>query len=286
MASRAVVLGGGGTVGIAWEIGLLTGLHRAGVDIGAADLIVGTSAGSVVGTQIALGLPLDFQLAAQLAPLDAVKAAPISFDTHSLMAIGVLWGSTAEMTPALAAEIGALALKSKTDTEDVYLQRFESVLDGLAWPQRPLRITAVDVQSGEIVVWDRNSGAPLARAVASSCAVPGLFPPVTINGRRYMDGGIRSGTSADLAHGHDVIIIIAPIGATAEAFDQMARRQFEHEMVLLRAEGSVVELVLPDQESLAAFGPNLMDTTRRALAAQAGLCQGALAAEAIRKIGW
>lgn len=283
MATRALVLGGGGVVGIAWETGVLKGLRDGGVDPVAADLIVGTSAGSVVGTQIATGRTPDELYAAQLLPSDgAVEQNMTDVDSAALGAIFMKWGAAQQITPQLAAEIGAMALAARTVGEDQWLAAFDAILGPVAWPDGRLLVTAVDSADGAFVAWDKAAGVPLARAVASSCAVPGLFPPVTINGRRYMDGGVRSGTSADLARGHDLVLLVAPIGASPEGIGAIARRQIDAEVETLRAHGSTVEVLLPDAAALTAFGPNLMDPSRRTPAAEAGLAQGTAAAAALR----
>lgn len=115
---------------------------------------------------------------------------------------------------------------------------------------------------------------PLHLAVAASCAVPGIFLPVTIGGRRYMDGGMRSDTNADLVAGYERVLIIAPIGPNGTSGGLAAQRPVLREAEQLRATGAQVELVVPDAESLSAFGLNLMDTSRRVSAAEAGLRQG------------
>jgi NTE family protein len=284
MASQALVLGGGGSVGIAWESGVLKGLADAGLDLSGADLIVGTSAGSVVGAQLALGQTPEQMVATQIAESDGQLEQAMRFDPQTFMAITARWGTIAEMNQETQAAIGALALSAPTIDEAIWLRVFEATLNGVPWPERRLLVTAVNAESGEFVAWDRTAGAPLARAVASSCTVPGLFPPVTINGARYIDGGVRSGTNADLAKGYDTVVIIAPIGGPGQAIGQLAQRQIESETATLRAAGATVQLLLPDAEALSAFGPNLMDVTRRAVAAQAGINQGQAAAEALRGV--
>jgi NTE family protein len=215
MTQNALVLGGGGALGISWEIGLLAGLHEEGIDVGNADLIAGTSAGSVVGAQIALGKTLSELMAEQMEPDDGrIGTLMAGIDPASVLQLFMRWAGIKEMTPETCAEIGAAALVAQTVPEDEWVAYFEDHLEGAAWPERPLRLTAVDCETGAFQTWDRDSGVGLGRAVASSCAVPGLFPAVTINGRRYTDGGVRSGTNADLASGYDSVLIVAPIGAT------------------------------------------------------------------------
>lgn len=281
--TRALVLGGGGIVGIAWEVGVLRGLRDGGAYVAGADLIVGTSAGSVVGTQLAAHRNLDDLYALQLLDSDGVIEERMQeIDLAALQTIFMKWGLAQEMTEPLMAEIGGLALQAKTATEGAWTAAIEHALAVPEWPERDLRVTAVDAASGAFQVWTRASGVPLCLAVASSCTVPGLFPPVTIDGRRYVDGGVRSGTSVDLAIGYDHVLVIAPIGASAQGIGGIARRQLDSEVEAVRAAGSSVEVILPDAEAMEAFGPNLMDPSRRTAAAEAGMRQGLAAAESLR----
>ncbi len=275
MAKRALVLGGGGVVGIAWESGIMQGLQNTGVDPADADLIIGTSAGSVVGAQIAMGMPVAGLVQAQSRPGDgSIEGAMGQVDQQVLTAVFTKWAGSPEATPPVRAEIGAMALASRTASEEEFIAAIRSLLGTEDWPQKALVLTAVDAQSGEFVTWDRTTGVSLTLAVASSCAVPGLFPPITINGLRYMDGGVRSGTSADLARDCDVVLVVAPIGASDQGIGGIARRQLDAEVAELRQAGKAVEVVLPDPAAMQAFGPNLMDQSRRQPAVEAGLRQG------------
>lgn len=273
MEKRALVMGGGGTVGIAWETGLAAGLLEQGVHLGEADLIIGTSAGSVVGAQLAAGYDprLVLQMHRAMAGAVSGQAERAAFDAEVLGEVFARWGSAGEMSPEVRRELGALALKAKTVPEDTYIGTIAQVTGVPEWPERRLLLTAVDAGSGEFVVWERGGAAPLERAVAASCCVPGIFPPVTIDGRRYVDGGVRSGTNADLAEGCGVAVIIAPLGERQFPHGRLA---MEQEIALLRAGGGTVELVLPDAESLEAFGPDMMDASRIVPAAEAGYRQG------------
>jgi NTE family protein len=278
--TRALVLGGGGVVGIAWETGVLKGLRDGGVDPATADAIIGTSAGSIVGTQVRGGASLDALYAEQSAPTDGQIEQSMGLDIEKLTAIFTRWAQAPEMTQALCAEIGALALEARTAPEEQWLDAIGRRLpDRTAWPDADLIVTAVDAQSGEFRTWDRSSGVALAQAVASSCTVPGMFPPVTIGDRRYIDGGVRSASNADLARGHELVAVVAPIGASEQGIGALARRQIDAEVATLRGSDSDVELILPDARAVEAFGPNLMDPARRAPAAEAGLRQGREAAE-------
>ncbi len=280
---RALVLGGGGLLGIAWETGLLGGLAKTGIDPAEAELIVGTSAGAVVGAQLASGSAIDEMVADQFKPRDFGVATSMEFDLANVMSLFQKWAAYHEITQADRVEIGAMALASKTASEERWVASFEPLVPE-EWPAGPLLLTAVEAKTGQFQVWNRESGVPLLRAVASSCAVPGLFPPVTINGRPYIDGGVRSGTNADLAGGYRNVLIIAPIGARAEGIDPLLGRQARAEAEALRAGGSAVELAFPDAEGLEAIGINRMDPTRRATVTEAGVLQGKALAARLREV--
>ncbi|HKF75717.1 MAG TPA: patatin-like phospholipase family protein, partial [Candidatus Dormibacteraeota bacterium] len=168
--------------------------------------------------------------------------------------------------------IGSQARTANTRfTEAGRLEVIAARLPVQEWPERPLRVTAIDTEDGRFVTWERSSGVPLTLAVASSCAVPWIYPPVTIRGRRYMDGGVRSPTNADLATGHDVVVIVAPTGGLSSAL-------LDAEVADLRRAGSRVEVVVPDAGAVEAIGPNPLDPARRAASARAGRGQAAAAA--------
>jgi NTE family protein len=274
LARSALVLGGGGVLGVAWETGVLAGLRDNGIEVENADLIVGTSAGSVVGTAVAAG-QLDYAIAQQAEPADAALARMIMHvDFPETMKLFAFWGALPEINQKTMAEVGQKALAAKTVPEDQWVAYFCDNLPVADWPDRPLKLTAVEARSGTFQAWDRDSGVPLATAVASSCAVPGLFPCVSIDGKRYTDGGVRSGTSADLAAGYDSVLMIAPIGGGDTGIDPLLGRTSRAEADALRAAGSRVELAFPDAASVEAIGINRMDPTRRPQVMEAGKQQG------------
>ncbi|GII22017.1 patatin-like phospholipase family protein [Planosporangium mesophilum] len=262
--SSALVLGGGGITGIAWEVGVLQGLRRGGVDLTTADLVVGTSAGSIVGTMVASGVDLDAAVKIQREEQEQ-KSSRIDIK-FAMRAFAILRDPSLDPLEARA-RVGALALSVDLGDPDRQVKWFAARMPQQEWPERRLVITGVDAETGEFVTWDRDSGAPLVRAVAASCAVPCVFPPVEINGRRYIDGGVRSGTNADLAAGCDKIVVIAPmadspIGAPLTELDALR-------------ETAKVVVVKPDAGALRAIGPNVLDASRRVAALEAGLAQGA-----------
>jgi NTE family protein len=268
----ALVLGGGGVTGAAWEIGILRGLAEAGVDVTGVDVVIGTSAGSVVAARIATGLPLEHLYDEQVTPTD--------FEMRSRMG-----------TSAMLRLFGYMLLPGAWDRKRAWLGRAAARLDGRAveriddllallaipqlWPSRRLLITAVEVESGRLQVFDSSAGVPLSAAVAASCAVPLVFPPVRINGHAYMDGGIPSPTNAGLARDAERVLVVAPI---LQAMSRSARVRSQ----LARLGPGVARHVLsPDPAAVAAIGRDLMDVHRAAAAARAGRVQGLAAAEAV-----
>jgi NTE family protein len=278
MSGRALVLGGGGPVGVAWESGLIAGLAESGIDLSGADFIVGTSAGSVVGAQIAMGrtpaaLMEPFIGKGELTPPPSQS---MSTPPDLSQLVAKLMESYAGVRPneEVCREIGAWALQTSVVSEEAFVASFGHRLAGWPeerWPERRFACTAVDAVSGKLVSWDNNSGVPLVRAIASSCAVPGIASPISINGRRYMDGGMRSATNADLTKGYDVVVVVS---ISSQASPEVFRRPLERELQALRDSGSKVGIVTPDTESIEAFGPNLMDIRRCPAAAASGMRQG------------
>jgi NTE family protein len=288
MEKRALVLGSGGSIGIAWQAGLLAGLAEAGVDLADADFIVGTSAGSLVGAQIAMGKE-PAALAESIVSLDLTTSGSWSEpDFTKLIDKMAEVVSRKRRARDVRAEIGKWALESPTISEEVFVAVVSHLFNERgddAWPQRNYVCTAVDALSGEFVVWNKETGADIKRAVASSCSVPGMFPPITINGRRYMDGGTRSATNADLARGYDTAIVVAVSGAAGDPkMAEQFRKRLNKELATLRESGTKVELILPDAASIEAFGPNLLDPSRSADAAQAGLEKGKAQAASLRAV--
>lgn len=274
---KALVLGGGGVTGIAWEIGILAGLAEHGVDLTDADLVVGTSAGSVVGVDVRSEARLPELYKIQMQP-------PGDKEIYARMRLGVMAKYLRAMLfsrqPEVArVRVGAMALRAKTETEEARRRVIESRLPTLEWPAGTLRITAVDALTGDLVVFDAASGVRLLDAVGASCAVPGIWPAVTINGRRYVDGGIRSAANADLAAGCDRVVIIAPLasgyGAMASPVNQ-AR--------VLSEAGARVTVIKPDKAALRAIGRNVLNPARRPAAALAGYAQAGYVADEAKTV--
>jgi len=294
MTTRALVLSGGGPVGIAWESGLIGGLAVGGVDVSKADFIMGTSAGAFVGSLLARGTTPE-ALAAPFLAMDeaAPPRLPASKPEKSAAppSTSTLWlrmerARNAGKSPEeVRADIGAFALEAETVSEEDFIKSFGRAFTELPadfWPTANYACTAIDALTGDFKLWTRDSGVGLARAVASSCSVPGIFPPVTLGGRRYIDGGVRSGGNADYAVGYDRVLLVAIRVAMEGPMGERMKRGLDAELKVLNDTGAKVEVLYPDTDSIAAFGPNLMDARRRPPAAKAGYAQGQAQAEALK----
>jgi NTE family protein len=275
---RALVLGGGGITGIGWEIGVLAGLADAGVDLTGADLVVGTSAGSVVGAQVTAGGDLGALFERQLEPPAEERLAQLRRGTLARYAWAMF--RTRGHDQEFRRRVGAVALAAEkagaTPSEEERLRIIGSRLVSQEWPRRSLILTAVDAQTGEFRTFDRESGVPLVRAVAASCAVPGVYPPVTIEGRRYVDGGMRSPANADLAEGYDRLVVLAPI---ARGVGPMTSVDAQVTAMVAR-----VAVVSPDEAGRAAIGKNVLDPAARASSARAGRAQAVTVVEQISEV--
>ncbi len=267
-ARRALVLGGGGVAGIAWETGVLAALEDAGVRLADADLVVGTSAGATVGAQLRSGT-------APAVLLDRQRQGAVGelVSDADMAEVQRQWARAVLAVPADPAEARRrLAAVGLTVGDGQWAARRAVVaarLPSHRWPGRDLVLTAVDGESGELVVLDRTSGVDLVDAVAASCAVPGVWPAVPALGRRLVDGGIRSSTNEDLATGCDVVVVLAP----SAGVDALLTPEVVAARRALRRSSRVLT-VAADEASVAAFGPNSLDPATRRPSADAGWAQG------------
>jgi NTE family protein len=279
MAS-ALVLGGGGLAGIAWELGLLLGLRDAGVDVTGADVVVGTSAGSVVGTLVALGADLGEMFGVQTSEAPSAERS-VDVDLEQLMA-GFASAIAGSRDPqGRRARVGRHALTASDVPESERLDIIGKRLPSHEWPERDLRVTAIDTATGERVVFTRDAGVDLVPAVAASCAVPGVWPPVSIGGTRYMDGGIGSIVNLDVASGCDRVLVLAPFRGQEH---NPLGPTMDEEVAGLEAAGSRVLVVDADARSVTAFGPSPLDAASRAPSARAGRQQAPSVVDAVRAL--
>lgn len=276
------MLAGGGLAGIAWEIGVLRGIADASPETADAlrdsEVLVGTSAGSTVAAQLISGQSLDALFERQLEASTTEVNPSVGVEEITELFL------TAMMQPGSKAEklqrIGTVALSTKTVPETVRREVIEHRLPRHEWPQRALRISAIDAATGELVTLDRDSGVNLVDAVAASCAVPGVWPPVTIGGARYMDGGVGSTVNLEMAADCDVVVALLPQGRNSPSpFGTGAVEEVDN------FSGSAFG-VFADDQSLAAFGRNPLDPACREPSAKAGRDQGRrVAAEIAAFIG-
>ncbi|MCU1493178.1 MAG: hypothetical protein JWO62_942 [Acidimicrobiaceae bacterium] len=298
----ALVLGGGGAAGNAWEIGIIAGLAEAGLDMTeAADLVVGTSAGATAAAQVRSGIPAAELLASVLSPPvrpvgqnpERPPSLPMATVFERMRTIGAAAASAAELQRAM----GAFGLESDSILGPAAGQRRAMVAARLPrpeWPDRPMIVTAVDAHTGELAAFNRDSGIDLVDAVTASCALPGLVPTHSVKGTRYIDGGVRSNENADLASGYANVVVLSPLGGRSQTPPErraVPAGQFEglrrppewgtdlaSHVDALRKQGSHVEVITPDADSRAAMGTNQMDPATRIPAARAGFAQGKLEA--------
>jgi NTE family protein len=284
--ARALVLGGGGSAGNAWVIGVIAGLLEAGLDVTEADLIIGTSSGSTAAAQITSTTPTEL-LAAILAVAPPLRTGPVEPGsrpaprgpvvnhlerTNRIIAAAA---DAADMRRRIGAAALDLDAASDGSGQDQWRATVAARLPSQQWPDRTMLITAVDARTGEPVVFDRHSGVDLVDAVAASTA---SGPPYRIGDGRYLDGGYRRNENADLATGYERVLVLSPFGGRSrhplEWGMQLAAQVDE-----LRARGSRVETILPDGNARDAFGDNMMDLSTRAPAARAGRDHGRALAE-------
>ncbi|MBW6437129.1 patatin-like phospholipase family protein [Actinoplanes hulinensis] len=273
---KALVLGGGGVTGVAWEIGLLHGLAEHGVDLTDAGLFVGTSAGSSVAAQVLSGVPLEGLFEAQLADASGEIAARLGPGVLFGFLVAGLWPGD----PARGrAWLGRRALRARTVPEAERRAVIAGRIGDAGWPEAVrLRIPAVEAETGRVRIFEADSGVSLVDAVAASCAVPLVWPPVTIDGARYVDGGVRSVANADLAEGSRRVVVLAPSTQSVRSFGRPSAQ--------VAGLGPDVRsiVVSPDAAARAAIGANVLDPARRRPAAEAGRAQAAAEADRVRAV--
>jgi len=288
---RALVLGGGGSTGNAWSIGVIAGLLDAGLDMTRADLIVGTSAGSTTAAQITGSSPTEL-FAATIAAAPQPRTAPAGSGGQPA-AIGPVADqmersariiAAAENAADMRRKMGAAAIELAAASDDARQAQWRATvaarLPNHDWPECLLLITAVDADTGEAVVFDCHSGVELVDAVAASCS---SGPAYRIGGHQFIDGGYRRNENADLAAGYERVLVLSPFGGSSR-HPQGWGMQLAAQVDELRACGSRVETIFPDIDAEYMIGAIVMDPTLRPLAAQAGYDQGKALADQIAEL--
>jgi NTE family protein len=269
--TTGLVLAGGGLAGIAWETGIVCGIADEAPDAAAALLasgvLLGTSAGSTVAAQLGSGVGLDELFARQIAEESAEIDSGVDVDEIAELFIAAM-GTPGLSTQEKLQRIGAIAVSTDTVAEPVRRAVIEARLPSHVWPERELRVTAIDIATGELVVLDRDSGVGLVDAVAASCAVPGAWPPVTIDGRRYMDGGVGSTVNTVAASDCASAVVLVPQGEFSPSpFGSGVAAELD-------GFPGAIAAVWADDDALAAFGRNPLDPACRIPSAHAGRAQG------------
>ncbi len=294
---RGLVLGGGGVLGGTWAVGALCALEQEfGFAVADADVIVGTSAGSVLAALVGSGVTVD-QLRQHYSGQDVTDGPLAGYDFDEETATGghrpglprLLGPGSPRLLGSTLRRIGQVpattVLSAFLPEGTRSLERIGHLIDAVTpmgeWSShRGVWIVAMDYEDGKRVVFGRPGApvAPLSSAVMASCAIPAWFMPVSINGRTYVDGGAVSATSIDVvAHaGLDEVYVVAPMvsfamdhpGSVTARLERRWRGEVtkaaRHEAAVVRAAGVRVRMVGPGPEDLAAIGANLMDATRRA----------------------
>jgi len=265
-AARALVLGSGGATGIAWQAGVIAGMADAGLSL-ASELVVGTSAGAVVAARLTTGWTPEqlFRASMDASPPDG------RFGARPVLAL-----LAAQVYPSrrhALAWLGRRAERAWTPAAEArWIDALVPELAGLPWPPE-LVIVATDAASGRPAYFSHGQPTDLARAVAASCAIPGVFPAVRVDGRLHFDGGLRSPANLDATPSAASVIALAPLAGSVRAY---RRPGVQAEVVGRRA---AVLLLRPDAPSRRAMGADVLSVTRAAEVARAGRTQGRRAGE-------
>ncbi len=278
---RALVLGGGGIVFVAWQLAYLRALEERGVRVGDADRVVGTSAGSVVATIVASGrlrrAHFQVETLAKVPQIVAAMAPAQDLSRSQLVALAKFWNAD-NARPETVQDIGRAALAAVTPDVGTLPRSLHLVLARRRWPSPALQITAVDAYTGERCVISEAAGVPVPRAAAASSSVPGVFAPQPILDRRCMDGGVGgSGTHPDLVAGAERALVLALADNGEVGIATSEPGSFARGIDALRASGTEVEF----RTSRLPRDTMLMDPRQVPAALALGAQQGADDADAI-----
>ncbi|WP_187978184.1 patatin-like phospholipase family protein [Mycetocola sp. JXN-3] len=285
---RALVLGGGGSTGNAWLIGVIAGLASTGLDVASANLTIGTSAGATAAAQLTGDSPAALFEAALAAP--PMRPGPSQPDgsrpvtsqsdgsrpvTSHLEALTRTIAASADLAD-FRRRIGTHALEREADSGDSWSSGWRNTvatrLPRAHWPRdRKILLTTLDAHTGVPREFSRGDGVDLIDAVAASCA-SGL--PYRIGDHAYLDGGFRANAeNADLAAGAERVLVLSPFGGRSLHPEDWGTH-LAAQVDALRAGGSRVEVIVPDAESEHLFGSSAMNPGLRPEAARAGFATG------------
>jgi NTE family protein len=279
-----LVLAGGGYAASAWEIGIITGMADAGLDVRNAELFVGTSSGARVALHLASGVALDEIFQQRVSPTAQAAEPPPTVDWVQLRADLARAKQAGGSPTAILQRIGALALAVAGGKGSNRRHIVAAQLPMQTWPDKRVLIAAVNAETGERRAFDRNSGIDLVDAVIATTAFFG-WPPTLFEGHHYIDGGFYSTDNADLATGVDRVLILA----LRSAGPSMSLVSLDPAVESLRAGGAHVKVIHPDEDTLATLASlgGLMNPAASAPAARTGRLQGQrLASEPIASFWW
>ena len=272
---RGLVLGGGGIWFVAWQTGYLRRLEELGLQLGLADRLVGTSAGSIVASILAgeklAGFGRTVDLLTRAPGLLARMAASGPLEPSCERALDS-FRDARDCEPQTLREIGFAALAARTPTAEVTARNFSVILRMRRWPSSRLHITCVDAFTGERIVVTRSAAVPLARAAAASSAVPGIFAPQPIQDRKCMDGGVAgTGVHLDLVAGARRALVISLVdGSEPElAWGTMTPETIRQEFADLQASGTEALRIVPRTQ----VPEDVMDPRLAVHAVQEGVAQ-------------
>lgn len=271
--TKALVIGGGGITGMAWEAGILAGLMEKGIQLNHADTVLGTSAGSFISALLLnnydmkayyqyLSQHKDENDTAELTP-DLYKrwVAAVVDGGDDQIKVGKMFGQIAEdFKPTISPEQRKAAVKVRLRDSE--------------W-QPQLNVTALDIETGQLNIFSEKDGISLMDAVMASGAVPGIWPYVEYNGRKYMDGGFVNSANTLAVSSAEEIIVIAPLD------QKQGQLPSVHEDVAQLKQTKQVTLITPNQASRSIIGTNIYDNTKLEAIGDEGYKQGLLIADQI-----
>ncbi|WP_436498489.1 patatin-like phospholipase family protein [Actinokineospora sp. HUAS TT18] len=272
-----MVLGAGGIAGTAWMTGLATRLRRDGVDLGLADVIVGTSSGAMVGGMLVTGRDLD-ALAdpPDLHSGDDTRALPPP-NPRLWETLKIAQGTDDTPERELARREVLQVAMEQPRAETSLFARIAALVGGDDWHSGGLRIPVIEAGSGRREVWDRDTGVSLSAAVTAGHAFPGIVPPVVVDGRHFVDGGLWSTTNADLAAPAAKVLVLEPLAYRAPV------GRLDAELASVTADAVV--RFSPDEAALEAFVGNF-DVRVWQPAYQAGIRQASALAAQLDAADW
>ena len=272
---RGLVLGGGGIWFVAWQTGYLRRLEELGLQLGLADRLVGTSAGSIVASILAgeklAGFGRTVDLLTRAPGLLARMTASGPLEPSCERALDS-FRDARDCEPQTLREIGFAALAARTPTAEVTARNFSVILRMRRWPSSRLHITCVDAFTGERIVVTRSAAVPLARAAAASSAVPGIFAPQPIQDRKCMDGGVAgTGVHLDLVAGARRALVISLVDGSEPdlAWGTMTPETIRQEFADLQASGTEALRIVPRTQ----VPEDVMDPRLAVSAVQEGVAQ-------------